>query len=907
MSAIKQLKTKMKASHEEFKRHKRLLEKKRNEQHPYYPSMFKEGSKKRPSGKGRVVTFDSENRGLLPDLHYNRIADGHVIHLKDKDTGEVFRFFDPYEFRREEDRVWLDAEGEQDGYYLDGIKFLNETDAIIGQNWLGYDSLALSKLSGGGLKVDYEAKPRGGKKRREEYPFRVMDTMVMSQVLNPERRPPRQAFALGAGNVGPHSIEAHGYKMGRPKPKQEQWAYLEDAMLHRCAEDVEIGEDMYDTLMQEWWEQYEAHPMTGLTIEDAYRVEAFLCQEMALQAQRGFRLDFYYAHELVHELDDKIREILENALPHMPLKIKKTKLKLDAIRAATEKAGQEFLLGGKQKIQVGHKPATIEYNKKRLKWWLKIGGKKKNFTKAKYMPVYEKTEITHGSSRMTNWGFVTQTGNYSSNSKKDFPEHAIGNIKDHKDPVVAGPYTPVIWEEITLGNRDIVRQTLYEYGWRGVNLTDGEEKFFKKNEYLPYHYAGKLDEASIDAWQLRAEKSKNIEIPPWAKGILEYYVLTSRRNQILNKKDMIHFKEKGTLPKQQNGKQEIRGLVPRARDTATGKEFQDYIVTFGVNYWEKKQWTEDDEFRVPAEAVAIGTNTFRMRHKYVVNIPTRGLYGKQMRRLFIASKGKVLLGCDGSGLELRMLSHFMNDKEYEDILLNGDIHNHNMEKAGLDSRDVAKTFIYAFLYGSGIMNLALVCGMSEAKMADRVAEFLAELPLLKDLIEGVKEAARENGYLLALDGRRGRVRKDEGKVKEHTALNVLLQMTGSICMKWGLYFAVKAMREAGIETALVCNMHDEIQMEIPEELVKSKSYKIKSSDWKAEEKRVLKTEDGEYWSAPSIIKGNPKEDKKITVERKHNKAGHIICKGFEDAGVYLSIRTPLAGEYKIGKSWEETH
>lgn len=907
MKQLKQLKKDMKRSFAEYKASQTLLKKKANKEYPYFPSMFKDG-KKRPSAKGRVIVMDSENIGLIPDLTYGQQTDAHVIHCRDKETGETFKFFDPFEFRSPSARQWLEAEGSQDGFWQDGIKFLNEADVIIAQNWLGYDDLALQKLSKGLLKVDYEAKPRGGKDRRLEYPFRVMDTMVMSQVLNPDRKPPRQAYANGAGNVGPHSIEAHGWRMGRPKPENEDWSELTDHMLFRCAEDVEIGSGFYDYLLDEWEEQMEPHPVTGLTIEDAYRVEAFVCSEMAYQEARGFRLDLWYAWDLVKELDEETERILKEAMPHMPLRVKMKKLNHATMRTACEKAGHEYTLDKKLKREVGFKHLGMykdDFNKKRLKKWKKAGGKKKHFIEANYKPVYEKETVTHGSYRSTNWNFVTQTGNYSANTKKDYPTLALGNINDHEDPVVVGPYTPVVWEEITLGNRDIVRQTLYHIGWRGVNPTESEEEYLNEHGELPYYYAGKLDDDSIKAWKERAEKAGE-EVPQWAEDILKYYIVTHRRTQILNKKDMEYYREHGHWPTN-NGFTGCRGLVPRAVDVSSGKEFQYYMEQYGLKYWDKRKFLKSDEFRVPAIAFAIGTNTHRMRHKNVVNIPARGLYGKEMRKLFIASEGFLILGCDGAGLELRMLSHFMNDPEYEDILLNGDIHTHNQEKAGLPLRDIAKTFIYAFLYGSGIANLAMVCGMSEAEMQIKVEQFLEELPQLKDLVEGVQEVARERGYMKAVDGREGKVRKSNGKVKEHTALNVLLQMTGSICMKWGLYLAVKEMRKQGIDARLVANVHDEIQMEVPESEVERIQYKVKSSDWKQEEKRSMLKGDSWYYSAPNVIKGNPKEDKKITVERTFHKCGDILCKGFEDAGKFLGIRTPLAGEYQIGKTWADTH
>ena len=98
--------------------------------------------------------------------------------------------------------------------------------------------------------------------------------------------------------------------------------------------------------------------------------------------------------------------------------------------------------------------------------------------------------------------------------------------------------------------------------------------------------------------------------------------------------------------------------------------------------------------RISAMANTLGTNTGRMRHKQVVNVPAVGAYyGEEMRSMFMAGPGYAFVGHDASGLELRMLAHYMNDDNYTEILLNGDIHSHNQHLAGLESRSAAKTFI----------------------------------------------------------------------------------------------------------------------------------------------------------------------------------------------------------------------
>ena len=119
----------------------------------------------------------------------------------------------------------------------------------------------------------------------------------------------------------------------------------------------------------------------------------------------------------------------------------------------------------------------------------------------------------------------------------------------------------------------------------------------------------------------------------------------------------------------------------------------------------------------------------------------------------------------------------------------------------------------AFLYGSGIANLAAVCGVTEKEMREVVARFEIELPSLARLREKVIEQGNKYGYLQAPDGHWGRIRMSGGELKEHTMLNVLLQMTGSLCMKYALVKAFAVMRKEGVglddngHPAGVANVH----------------------------------------------------------------------------------------------------
>lgn len=827
--------------------------------------------------KGRILVMDAEAKGLLDAIRYGKgNHDMHIICVMDLLTTEEFLFFNAYDDRDPEAREHLSEwEGHQDGTLEDGVKFLYHADAVVSQNFLGYDGLALEKGFPDLWKgYNYTQKRGKGSFRSDLAPIKVMDTLVMSRLLNPDRRVPPQAYAKGMGNVGPHSIEAHGIRIGRYKPENEDWSKLTDHMVHRVREDVAIGRDMFLWLLNGEWKEHMQRGLnarTGHGIITAYHMEAIVALEMQRQAQRGFRLDIDLCLSRCEELDKQIDATIKGFRPHMPMRIKSKPFK-PAEKQEYIDAANEYCLDRRMPVRLGA-DAFLHAERR--------------------------------SDRKTVWAVTTKSGDWAASVKKDFP-HIRGNINDTPSVKHIGPYTPVTFEDIPLGNRDTVKQVLYERGWLGVEYNDTEQSHIDEHGIPPKLWSGKINEKSIDLWKLRAEKEGKT-VPSWCLGIAAWYILVSRRGQILNRGDVETFTEKGHWPSQA-GTRKCRGLVPAAFSKELGITAQVFYETYGK--WPTSD-IDNSEWRVPAIAISIGTSTFRMRHRNVVNIPARGLY--PLRDLFIAGKGKMILGCDGAGLELRVLSHFMNDPEYQEIVLHGDIHTHNQLKAGLPKRDMAKTFIYAFLYGSGIPNLAAVCGISEKEMKEVVARFEIELPSLARLKASVSAAGNQYGYLQAPDGHWGRIRMANGELKEHTMLNVLLQMTGSLCMKYSLVKAFAVMRREGVgldedgHPAGVANIHDEAQMEVNADEVSYITYELPASEWDEEEKKQFIDSEGRMWSAPSIIKGNKKEDDVLTVERRYHRAGQILAESMTWAGEFLKMRCRMDGEYKIGMSWKDTH
>lgn len=287
--------------------------------------------------------------------------------------------------------------------------------------------------------------------------------------------------------------------------------------------------------------------------------------------------------------------------------------------------------------------------------------------------------------------------------------------------------------------------------------------------------------------------------------------------------------------------------------------------------------------------------TGRMTHSFpnVAQVPAAGApYGLRCRELFYAPLGYLLVGCDAEGLELRCLGHFMgryDDGAYGDTVVNGDkskgtdVHTVNQNAVGLNSRDSAKTFIYALIYGGGDAKLGeiIVADMPDeerrAWLAARKSEedkekgyrilgskarrrIMEKLPALGSLVDAVQKKVRNQGWIRGIDGRRLSIRK------AHAALNTLLQSAGALVMKKALVLMEAEFRERGWvimwdphsgDLAFVANIHDEVQIEAKEEIAEEVST--------------------------------------------------IAAEAIRRAGEHFGFRCELAGNAAIGRNWAETH
>ncbi len=212
------------------------------------------------------------------------------------------------------------------------------------------------------------------------------------------------------------------------------------------------------------------------------------------------------------------------------------------------------------------------------------------------------------------------------------------------------------------------------------------------------------------------------------------------------------------------------------------------------------------------------------------NIPVRTARGESIRRAFCAAPDHLLLVADYSQIELRLLAHLSGDPLFvEAFERGGDIHRQtaglifgvSQELVTAEMRARAKTINFATIYGQGPFALSRQLGISHDEARAFIAEYFARFAGVRAWLDRTVEEARTRGYVETLLGRRRYIPELKEKnpniraFGERTATNSPLQGSAADLIKVAMVRIHRALREAGLGTRLVLQVHDELVCEVP--------------------------------------------------------------------------------------------
>jgi len=225
------------------------------------------------------------------------------------------------------------------------------------------------------------------------------------------------------------------------------------------------------------------------------------------------------------------------------------------------------------------------------------------------------------------------------------------------------------------------------------------------------------------------------------------------------------------------------------------------------------------------------------------NIPVRTEVGRQIRRAFIADPSYVLLTADYSQFELRILAHITHEPRLIDAF-SKDEDIHTITAASLfevpvsevtkDQRRLAKTVVYAILYGQSAFGLAQITGMSNMQASDFIKRYHETFPHIKEYVDSTLNQARKQGYVNTLFGRKRffpdmhGLSHNERQALEREAINMPIQGGNADLIKIAMIRIQHAVEEKHLKTRMILQVHDELVFEVPVEELERVKKLVKS-------------------------------------------------------------------------------
>lgn len=789
----------------------------------------------------QTLIWDIETNGLLHQL--DKV---HVLTIRDFETRQT----------------WVFRHNKREHSIPDGIAMLNKAGVLVGHNIIGFDMEALWKVYG-----DLFA-PEGI----------VRDTLVMARMLfadEKERDFKRWKRGLLEGKyIGSHELGAWGQRLGFPKdgyaPRRKEKA------IERWKEDEAIFDEIVAESDPDLLEAVKEERKEELGYNWLIATE-IVAQEDPKNALVRFENQKAFIHHLTwgfwnQDMEDYGVQDLD---PTEALWLKITKKswsdtairlehKVHALMERVTQNGFPFDMQKAEALDEELRVGQVELEREAIahfgKWWKptkwKTTGEQTTYVNPEtgqeqkdQRPFFPREGYGEDTSRLT-WGEVSvpkRDINYKKPQKDGNP---------HANKTAGAAFCPVELVEFNPGSRpQIINRLTKIYEWEPQEFTEAGSP--RVNDEILRDLASEI---------------------PICVTLAELFYFNKRLGQLVDGKNgwmkkavelgdgIIHprFNVGGTVTNRCTHSNPNIAQVPR--------------VVYKSPTWLNADGTPllgPDDAPIKGRPVFDDAGEFvldengKVKTKKVLMKGRAGDHGWECRDLFTTLPGFVIMGADQAGIELRCLAHYMasfDGGEYGRKLLEEDIHTVHQMALGLDSRDMAKTFIYAMIYGAADYKLGatidpkLILKPKQAKALGKQTRdnIMTRLPALGALIKATQREAKR-GFITALDGRHLYVRG------MHSALNTKLQGAGATLAKaWCVIFE-ELMEEAGLvhgwqgDFAIMGWIHDEIQTAVRDD-----------------------------------------DRTKLIAERCINEAA-------EESGLAFDFALPVDIDVKWGRTWAETH
>ena len=274
----------------------------------------------------------------------------------------------------------------------------------------------------------------------------------------------------------------------------------------------------------------------------------------------------------------------------------------------------------------------------------------------------------------------------------------------------------------------------------------------------------------------------------------------------------------------------LRGAHPIVEEVLSYRQYAKLKSTYVDGLL--KVLSPDGRVRTSFQMTVTATGRLSSTEPNLQNIPTRTELGSELRRMFAADPGKVLVDADYSQIELRLLAHISGDEAMEEAFRSGeDFHTVTaahvfgvpVETVTANMRRAAKAVNFGIVYGISAFSLSQDLGVTVAEAKEYMEAYFARFPGVKRYMDDVVAQAKERGYVETLMHRRRalpEIKSSNFNMRsfgERVALNMPIQGTAADIIKLAMVRVFHRLKREGLAAKLIMQVHDELIVECPEE------------------------------------------------------------------------------------------